>query len=107
MLLSAFKNIRQSRADCRYLLEHFLVALTLALVGGYVLSAGLSLLTGTIIGGTEREMRTIVHFVFFLYYAFSIMTFVAINSLYRSVWFALGTNVVVWGCWWLLGGQTV
>lgn len=83
------------------------IRLTLALVGGYVLSAGLSLLTGTIIGGTEREMRTIVHFVFFLYYAISIMTFVAINSLYRSVWIALGTNVVAWGCWWLLGGQTV
>jgi hypothetical protein len=83
------------------------IRLAVALIGGYILSAGLSLLTSTIIGGTEREMRTIVHFMFFLYYAFSIMTFVSINSLYRSVWIALGTNVVVWGSWWLLGGQTV
>lgn len=83
------------------------IRLTLALMGGYVLSAGLSLLTSAIIGGTEREMRTIVHFMFFLYYAFSIMTFVAINSLYRGASVALGSNVVVWGCWWILGGQTV
>jgi hypothetical protein len=84
-----------------------LLRILLAVVGGYSLAAGLSLLSAHFAGGTEREMRTAVHFLFFLYYAICIVTFFSINSLKKAFVVAVVVSAAVWGIWWAMGGQTV
>ncbi len=75
-----------------------------ALVGGYLFAWGLSLWTSSLLGMTDREARSLLSMIFFLYYAATIICVVARNSLWRCLTEITLCNAVVWGLWFTVGG---